>query len=263
MIVFDEGDAYRFVTQPDHARFAGELMSLWREHGLPAHPRRDDLLFAVREHDNGWREADAAPRWNAAAGRPHDFLSVPGEVRLEVWRRGTERFAGERPYAALLVALHGLALAGWQSSGTGESGGSGESSDPGGEAAADLAAELEERADELAEAAGVARSEAAADYPFLAFADAASLAVCNRWNEPFERPAPAAAGGGSLRGRFEPTTETLYLDPFPLAGATRFDIPVRRIEKRLYAGDADLGGELAAARWGRLDVRVSPPRLPG
>jgi hypothetical protein len=248
MIVFDEGDAYRFVTQPDHARFAGELASLWREHGLPDHPRRDDLLFAVREHDNGWREADAAPRWNAAAGRPHDFLSVPDEVRLEVWRRGTERFAGERPYAALLVALHGLALATWQSSGAG------------GEAAADvvadLAAELEERADELAEAAGVDRSEAAADYRFLAFADAASLAVCNRWNDPFERPAPAAAGGGTLRGRFEPATETLYLDPFPLAGATRFQIPVRRIEKRLYAGDADLGGELAAARWGRLEVRV-------
>jgi hypothetical protein len=66
-----------------------------------------------------------------------------------------------------------------------------------------------------------------------------------------------------LRGRFEPATETLYLDPFPLAGATRFEIPARRIPKRLYAGDADLGGELAAARWGRLEVRVSPPRLPG
>jgi hypothetical protein len=204
----------------------------------------------VREHDNGWREADAAPRWNAAAGRPHDFTSVPDEVRLEVWRRGSERFAAERPYAALLVALHGLALAA-------------ASGDPAAAPAAGLAAELEERADELAEAAGVERAEAAADYPFLAFADAASLAVCGRWNDPFERPAPAAAGGGVLRGRFEAATETLYLDPFPLAGATRFEIPVRRIEKRLYAGDADLGGELAAARWGRLEVRVSPPRLPG
>lgn len=250
MIVFDEGDAWRFVTQPDHARFSGELVSLWREHGLPRHPRREDLLFAVREHDNGWREADAAPRWNHAAGRPHDFTSVPEEAWVELWRRGVERFAEERPYAALLVTLHGLALIamyGERASGT----------------AAELAAELEERADELAEAAGVAREEAAADYPFLGFADAASLAVCRRTGERFERAAPPAASGGALRGWFEADTESLYLDPFPLAGATRFTIPVRRIPKRLYEGDADLGGALAAARWGELTVRVSPPRLPG
>jgi hypothetical protein len=260
MLVFDEGDSYRLVTQPDHARFAGELVSLWREDGLPRHPRRDDLLFAVREHDNGWREADAAPRWNAASGRPHDFTSVPEEVRLEVWRRGTERFAAERPYSALLITLHGLALA------AASGGPADEAAD---EPVAALVAELEERADELARAAGVERAEAAADYPFLAFADAASLAVCNRWSDPVEGPAPAAAGsrprrrGAVLRGRFEPATETLYLDPFPLAGATRFEVPARRIPKRLYAGDADLGGELAAARWGRLEVRVSPPILPG
>jgi len=246
MIVFDEGDTYRLITQPDHARFSGELVSLWREHGLPRHPRREDLLFAVREHDNGWREADAAPRWNEAAGRPHDFMSVPDDVRLEVWRRGTLRFAAERPYAALLVTHHALALATWS-----------------GEAAGGLAAELEERADELAEEAGATREEAAADYPFLAFADAASLAVCGRSGDPFGRPAPPAAGGETLRGRFEPDTETLYLQPFPLAGATRFAIPVRRVPKRLYAGDADLGGELAAARWCELTVRVSPAALPG
>lgn len=246
MIVFDEGETYRFVTQPDHARFSGELVSLWREHGLPDHPRRDDLLFAVREHDNGWREADAAPSWNHAAGRPHDFLSIEDEVKLEVWRRGTARFAAERPYAALLITLHGLALAAWY-----------------GEPAAGLAAELEERADELAEAAGAAREEAAADYPFLGFADAASLAVCRRAGDPFEREAPEAAGGGVLRGWFEADTETLYLDPFPLAGATRFTIPARHVAKRLYAGDADLGGALAAARWGEMAVRVSPARLPG
>lgn len=252
MIVYDEGGAWRLVTQPDHARFAGELVSLWREDGLPRHPRRDDLLFAVREHDNGWREADAAPRWNAAAGRPHDFLSVPDEVRFEVWRRGPRRFAAERPYAALLIAHHGLALARWSASTTG----AGAAAGP----ADELAAELEELADELAEAAGATRDEAAADYPFLGFADAASLAACNRWDEPFERP---GRDGVTLRGRFEAATETLYLDPFPLAGATRFAIPVRRIPKRLYAGDADLGGELAAARWEELTVRVSPAALPG
>ena len=70
MIVVPEGATLLLVTQPDHAHLSGELLSLWRAGGLPENPRRADLLFAAREHDNGWREADAAPRWDAARGRP-------------------------------------------------------------------------------------------------------------------------------------------------------------------------------------------------
>ena len=112
MIVVPEGSTLLLVTQPDHAHFSGELLSLWRAGGLPGHPRRDDLLFAAREHDNGWREADAAPRWNAEGGRPHDFMTLPRQERIEIWERGTCRFAAERPYAALLITRHALNLFG-------------------------------------------------------------------------------------------------------------------------------------------------------
>ena len=81
MIVVSENDKFRMITQPDHAHFSGELISLWRADGLPEHPRRADLLFAVREHDNGWREADAAPRWDPERGRPHDFITLPVRER--------------------------------------------------------------------------------------------------------------------------------------------------------------------------------------
>src|SRR6185436_12277599 len=108
MIVVDTGETFRLVTQPDHARFAADLLSLWPE--LAGHPRRDDLLFATREHDNGWREADAAPRWDAGQGRPHDFLSLPEPERALLWRRGIGRFRASRPGAALLVAHHAAVL---------------------------------------------------------------------------------------------------------------------------------------------------------
>ena len=62
MIVVRRGASLVLVTQSDHAHFAAELLSLWRLDGFPDHPRRDDILFAVREHDNGWREEDAVPR---------------------------------------------------------------------------------------------------------------------------------------------------------------------------------------------------------
>jgi len=232
MIVYDEGETLLLITQPDHAHFAGELLALWRADGLPEHPRRAELLFAGREHDNGWREADAAPRWDAARGLPHDFLSTPREERIAIWERGTARFAGSHPYAALLTTRHAQTL---HREHRGE---------PEWRDFFDFLDELEEG---LRAATGATEEELTADYRFLDLADLASLAVCNRWPEPFGRHGMT----GAFRG------DTLRLDPCPLAGATVFTIPCRRIPRRSYRGDADLGGELAAARWGELRVRVS------
>ncbi|HWM92371.1 MAG TPA: DUF3891 family protein [Thermoanaerobaculia bacterium] len=234
MIVVDTGNLL-LITQPDHARFAAELLSLWRTDGLPDHPRRAELLFAVREHDNGWRETDAAPHWDAERGRPHDFLSLPRQERMEIWQRGTARFAGEHPYASLLVTRHALQL-------------HRERQEEEWQPFLDYLGELYQG---LVEATGAGAEEVEADYRWLDLTDLISLAVCNRWPEPFERH--------GVRGRFQAGADnTLHLDPFPLAGATAFRIPVRRIPGRAYRGDADLGGELAAARWEKLAVRVAP-----
>jgi Protein of unknown function (DUF3891) len=233
MILHPDGGELVVITQSDHARFAAELMSLWRAAGLPDHPRRRELLFAVREHDNGWWEADAAPRVDPASGRPRDFLAASPEVRIEIWLRGTARFAAERPYAALLINHHALAVHRERRE----------------EAAfADFFAALDERYEELLEAAGAAAESVADDYRFLDLGDRLSLAVCNRWEEPVERL--------GVRGRC--AAGVLHLGPFPLAGATTFRIPARRIPDRPYAGDADLAVELARARWGEIAVCVAP-----
>lgn len=234
MIVSEDGDRLLLVTQPDHARFAAELLSLWRTGGLPGHPRRAELLFAVREHDNGWRETDAAPHCNRETGRPHDFLSLPREERIELWERGVSRFAGEHPDAALLIVRHALNL---HESRRGQEGW---------EAFLDR---LEELRRDLLETTGMPEEDLEADYRWLDLADLLSLTACSRRPVLVERygfRALLEAGG------------TLRLDPFPLAGATAFRVPCRRIDARPCRGDADLGGELAAARWEDLPVRVAP-----
>jgi hypothetical protein len=225
--------SHLLITQPDHARFAAELLSLWR--ALADHPRRDELLFAVREHDNGWRETDAAPHWDAERGRPHDFISLPRGERIELWQRGTARFAGERPYASLLIVRHAIRLHQERS----------------GEEWQAFREYLDELYQGLAETTGMtgaSEEQVEADYRWLDLTDLISLAVCNGWSEPF--------GRYGFRGQFQ--DGTLHLDPFPLAGSTAFRIPCRRIPFRAYRGDADLGGELAAARWEELPVRVAP-----
>src|SRR5438270_3934775 len=193
MIVVPEGPALLLVTQPDHAHLAGELLSLWRAGGLPEHPRREDLLFAAREHDNGWREADAAPRWDAGRGRPHDFTSLPQAERIEIWERGVCRFAAERPYASLLIARHALNLF------------QGRRGEEGWGPFLDFLADFERS---LLEETGTAREELEADYRWIDLADLISLQACRRTRERIER----YGTGIDLSG------DTVGLDPFPLAG---------------------------------------------
>jgi hypothetical protein len=233
MIVVTEQDTWLLITQPDHAAFAAELLSLWRAEGVPDHPRRAELLFAVREHDNGWREADAAPRWDPEQRRPHDFLTMPKLARIEVWERGVARFAGGHPWAALLITRHARRLY---------------RDRRGDEEWAGLLETLDELERGLAEATAATEEEIAAGDRLLDRADMLSLAACSGWTDPFERH------GVHARLR----EGTLELDPFPLAGATTFRIPCRRIAVRDYGGDAALGGALAAARWGERKLRVAP-----
>ena len=232
MIVVAERDELLLVTQPDHARFAAQLLSLWRLPELSEHPRRKALLTAVREHDNGWREADAAPRVDPARGHPYDFRTLPDEHRREIWRRGVRRYADEDPYVALLAARHSWEMH-HQRAAPGWSG---------------YLEELKELLEELVAAAAIDADELALDYAWLSLADALSLAVCCRSD------APVTSGGLTARLR----GGELEIEPFPLAGATTFEIPARRIPHRRYRGEADLAGARGAARWTRISARCRP-----
>ncbi len=229
MIVTPIGESLRLITQNDHAHLSAEILSLWLTDGLPEHPRRQELLFAAREHDNGWRETDAAPFCDPESGLPYDFMSLPYAERWRIWRRGPARFAASEPYAALLITRHAQALhrhhsgdADW----------------------AEVFAAWAELADELEEQ--TVTEGAAADYRWIDLTDLLSLTLCGGWSQPFERY--------GFRGEVD--GGVLALDPFPLAGATTFRVPCREIPVRRYASDADLAVELAKAHWHDCEVRL-------
>jgi Protein of unknown function (DUF3891) len=236
MIVVDEGERWRLITQPDHGFFAGEILGLWREAGVAGNVRRGELIFAGREHDNGWREADAAPRWDEGRARPVDFMAMPGRERRELWERGTARYASERPYAALLITRHAREL---------------HADRRGREGWTEFLEAMDEREEELREATGASDQIVATDYRFLDLADRISLAACNASSRPIDYR--------GLRIHFH--DGTVHLDPLPLAGATTFRVPCRSIPNRPYRGDADLVSELAAARWQELTVKLAGPQL--
>lgn len=233
MIVVDDRDHWSVITQCDHARLAAQMLRLWRDPALETEPRRRELLVAVREHDNGWQEADAAPRLHSDGDRPHDFMTMPESDRLEIWRRGTRRLESTDPFPALLITRHALRLL--------------DESTPA-PARRRLLEELTERFDELAERCALASEEIERSYRWLELADLLSLVACNRWEDGASRHGYSARWLGAELG----------IAPFPLAGSTRFEVPARQLARRDYAGDAELASELARARWQRWSFRVVP-----
>jgi Protein of unknown function (DUF3891) len=223
MIIRPDGDSLLFITQPDHARLAAILIAEWQDDGLPAHPRRESILLATREHDKGWREEDTETHVDAS-GRPLDFIEVAAAVKQRIWPRAVSRLASDHPYEAALVAQHAVTVNGdhrvnpdWSS----------------------FFETLDaQRAALLMRSGPAAAATIDADYAFVNIADRLSLIFCNGWREPFEH-----------RGRRLVLTETmLRITPDPFDGA---HVPLRVLARRLpvhvYASNADLRAALDEA----------------
>lgn len=241
MIIDRHAGRLRLVTQSDHAHLAAQFLRLWRRDGLPDHPRRDTLLFATAEHDNGWREADAAPRVDRATGRPHDFRSLPSADRVDIWNRGVRRHADHRPDVALLITEHALTLF------AGRDGTDGWS---------EVLDRWRAHRAALLETLERAPDPSQQDHAWLDLADALSLACAAGWREPVHRH------GYHARLLVEDDAlTTMVITPFPLAGATRFRLPCRLLDDRDYTSDVDLGVALASARWDERTIRLVPPSI--
>ena len=161
MIFRPHGSTRVAITQPDHAALAGRIMAAWRADGLPTHKRRDEILLAVSEHDNGWREIDREFRAHPEAFAMVDFMTTTDDIKRAVWPRAIERLSAT-PYAGALVAHHAAHVYSryrekpeW----------------------AAFFPEMEAMRDRLA-----SRDEVLSDYLFLRIGDLASLSFCTASN---------------------------------------------------------------------------------
>jgi hypothetical protein len=225
MIVRDDGATYVLITQPDHARLATDIVAAMRTEAALETERRDVVLMATREHDNGWIEIDAQPTITEA-GRPCDFIEGPAPIKHRLWPRGIARAAEANPRAGALVAEHALTVYAYRQN------------------------EAEWRAfftsiaalrDGLLREAGItsdpALREFHAEYRSVRLGDSFSLQFCNGWTQPQETLGYRAVLQGT----------SLLISPDPFAGATiPLEVTGRRIAARVYRDDADLRAALAA-----------------
>jgi hypothetical protein len=233
VIVRPVDDGLLLMTQPDHAHLARAIMV----HCVPlaARPRRDAILHAIGEHDNGWAEEDAAPTVNPNTADVADFVSVPLSVRHAVWPRGVARLADD-PWAAALVAQHALTV--YDRFRT--------------------VVEWTPFFDEMAAARGAMLRASAmplddleADYPFVRLADLISLTFCTGWTD-------AQRFGDWTVQRF---STRVVVVPDPFGGAEiPIEIHARRIRTPPFRSDAELRAALSEATTATLRGEVAGRR---
>ena len=223
MIIRTDGDSRLFITQPDHARLAAEAIARWHDDGFATHPRRDVILLAAREHDNGWLEEDEATYLDQD-GVPLDFVSAPLEVRQRLWPRAVDRVALRDPYAAALIAQHAMTVYAHY----------------GDEPVWTVFFETlgARRAALLERCGGRAAETLAGDYGFVHAGDRISLAFCTGWTTTLESRGRQIILAGN----------TVEVRPDPFAGArVPLRVRARRLTRRSYASSADLRAALDAA----------------
>jgi Protein of unknown function (DUF3891) len=227
MILRPAGSSLLLITQPDHAALAARVMRHWRAGGLQESARRSSILLAVEEHDNGWREVDAAPVLDEHTGRILDFVGLPEQARRAIWPRGVERLAAT-PYSAALVAQHAAHVyrryrgsPGW---------------DP-------FFIEMEALRDKHLRAAELSQADLLADYSFVRLGDLVSLTFCNGWTE----PQTDDAGEVGYTIRLDGARLAVTPDPFE-EREIAIEIAARELPDHPYRSKSDAEMAYSAAR---------------
>ena len=223
VIIQARGASLLLITQPDHAALAGRIMRHWKSGHFDAHPRRSSILLAIDEHDNGWREVDAAPVLDPATGGILDFVNAPAVVRRAIWPRSVERLAND-PWSAALVANHASHIyrhyrneIEWQR----------------------FFADLEGARDRhLARRPELTLDDLLADYFFLRMGDVLSLTFCNAWNEaPDELGYEIRCDGARLS-----------VSPNPFGGeAVQMNVPARELPTGAFSSPDEAARAFDAA----------------
>ncbi len=210
MIVRDRPDSFVLVEQHQHGLISGEFARHWGAE-LPV---REAALYAIANHDIGWRELDATVSWNEESGRPYSFLDYPAGPKLRAYANGLDLVQAQSPYAAYLCSMHYGSFV----------------RDAREEPAVSFRdAEVGRR---RGIEAGLSEEEMqSVEYNFrlLQLCDDLSLFVC--LNEPGRNDYPHYRDGfGFMGARFEPVWEderTLRLEPNPFSGDFGIEVPYR------------------------------------
>jgi hypothetical protein len=99
VIVRERPDSFVLVEQHHHGLVSGEFARHW----AAQIPVREAALYAIENHDVGWRELDETVRWNDETGRPYSFLDYPAGPKLRAYANGLDHVQAQQPLRGVPV----------------------------------------------------------------------------------------------------------------------------------------------------------------
>ncbi|HEX9637006.1 MAG TPA: DUF3891 family protein [Acidobacteriota bacterium] len=238
------------ILQTDHAELAGRLAAAWAE---APEAGREEALFGIAHHDDGWIEWERRPEIDPDDHGPRPFTQMATDQHLEIWHRGGTLHAGERPFAALLILGHNRRLTSFYRHRAARVPALADKLDVFLAETALLQRSLE-RLLEARLATRLALAERPTWQGLLWICDALSLALCG------------AEVGDTISAepwpsyQLAPLGEDRYrLTPYPFSGSPlTLSLRSRRLEAECFVDSAALQAALASAPWLDRSIEIHP-----
>lgn len=106
MICREQDETFVMIKQHDHGLLAAEFAARFWKDEAPLKHRRDEVLYAIANHDRGWVDLDETPFWNDTAKAPYSFIDFPVVPKLSFYRRGLDEIEAATLYGGLLCSNH-------------------------------------------------------------------------------------------------------------------------------------------------------------
>ena len=109
MIISENSENYRMITQNDHGDLAGQFAAHWGNDRFAKLNPYHSMVLAAETHDNGWWDWDIYPSIDDT-GAPIPFTRTPREFRSNFYGKGIDNVIARDLYAGLIVSMHGVGL---------------------------------------------------------------------------------------------------------------------------------------------------------
>lgn len=104
-VTADDGSpAWLLISQLAHARLAADLADAWDDAVRPLVEPRNVFVETVRRHDDGWLVWEQRPEVHD--GTPRDFMEMPLDESLAIWRRSIAVASVLGPASGVIVGGH-------------------------------------------------------------------------------------------------------------------------------------------------------------
>lgn len=109
MIIAENSEYYRMISQNDHGDLAGQFAAHWGNELFARLEPYQSMVLAAETHDNGWWDWDIYPSIDEE-GVPIPFTRTPREIRSTFYGKGIDNVIARDLYAGLVVSMHGVGL---------------------------------------------------------------------------------------------------------------------------------------------------------